>query len=96
VATEQVEMHQALEEAFDRLFSVFEGSRFERRSDLVVTLLPGIPIPQFNGAWVCEDSESAAAALPEASPRSRPPASGRGCRRGSGTIGSGRRRSHLA
>lgn len=59
-------MHQALEEAFDRLFSAFEGSRFERRSDLVVTLLPGIPIPQFNGAWVCEDSESAAAALPEA------------------------------
>jgi Acetyltransferase (GNAT) family len=66
VATKQVEMHRALEEAFDRIFSAFVGSRFERRSDLVVTLLPGIPIPQVNGAWVCEDSEAAAAALPEA------------------------------
>ncbi len=66
MATEQVEMHRAVEEAFDRIVSAFEGSRFERRSDLVVTLAPGIPIPQFNGAWVCEDSEAAAAALPEA------------------------------
>jgi N-acetylglutamate synthase len=66
VATERAEMHRALEEAFERLFPAFEGSRFERRSDLVITLLPGIPIPQVNGAWVCEDSEAAAAALPEA------------------------------
>lgn len=58
-------MHQALEGAFERLFAAFEGARFERRSDLVVALLPGIPIPQVNGAWVCEDSEAAAAALPE-------------------------------
>ncbi|HUJ55166.1 MAG TPA: GNAT family N-acetyltransferase [Gaiellaceae bacterium] len=66
MAAEQVEMHQALEEAFGRIFSAFEGSRFERRSDLVVILLPGIPVPQFSGAWVCEDSKAAAAALPEA------------------------------
>lgn len=59
-------MHQALEAAFERIFSAIEGSRFERRSDLVVTLLPGIAIPQVNGAWVCEDSKSAVAALPEA------------------------------
>jgi ribosomal protein S18 acetylase RimI-like enzyme len=65
VATERAEMHRALEEAFDRLLSAFEGARFERRSDLVVALLPGVPIPQFNGAWVCEDSQAAAAALPE-------------------------------
>lgn len=58
-------MHRALEHAFDRLFSAFEGARFERRSDLVVALLPGISIPQVNGAWVCEDSEAAAGALPE-------------------------------
>jgi ribosomal protein S18 acetylase RimI-like enzyme len=58
-------MHQALEDAFERLFSAFEGARFERRSDLVVALLPGMPIPQVNGAWVCEDTETAAAALPE-------------------------------
>src|ERR1700747_2556738 len=59
-------MHRALEEAFERFVRAFEGSRFERRSDLVVTLLPGIHIPQVSGAWVCEDSEAAAAALPEA------------------------------
>lgn len=61
---ERAELHQALEDAFERLYSVFEGARFERRSDLVVTLLPEVPIPQANGAWVCEDSEAAAAALP--------------------------------
>jgi len=66
VATEQAKMHQALEDAFERLFSAFDGARFERRSDLVVALLPGIAIPQVNGAWVCEDSEAAATALPEA------------------------------
>ena len=66
MATEQTEMHRALEDAFEHLFAAFEGGRFERRSDLVVALLPGVPIPQVNGAWVCEDSEAAAAALPEA------------------------------
>src|SRR5581483_12502789 len=59
-------MHRALEEAFESMLSAFEGSRFERRSDLVLTLLPGIPVPQVNGAWVCEDSDAAAAELPEA------------------------------
>jgi ribosomal protein S18 acetylase RimI-like enzyme len=66
VASERAEMHRALEEAFERLFSAFEGARFERRLDLVVALLPGVPVPQVSGAWVCEDSEAAAAALPEA------------------------------
>lgn len=65
MATERAEMHRALEDAFGRLFSAFDGARFERRSDLVVALLPGIPIPQVNGAWVCEDSEAAVAALPQ-------------------------------
>lgn len=32
----------------------------------MVALLPGVPIPQFNGAWVCEDSDAAVGALPEA------------------------------
>ena len=65
MATERARMHQALEDAFERLFSAFDGGRFERRSDLVLALLPGVPIPQVNGAWVCEDTEAAAAALPE-------------------------------
>ena len=86
-------MHRALEDAFERLFSAFEGARFDRRSDLVVALLPGIPMPQVNGVWVCEDSEAAAAALPETLAEvDALPASGRGCRRGTGTNGHGKQR----
>jgi hypothetical protein len=65
VANERAEMHRALEEAFAGLFSAFDGARFERRSDLVVAFMPGVPIPQCNGAWVCEDSDLAVGALPE-------------------------------
>jgi N-acetylglutamate synthase len=65
VAIDQAEMHRALEEAFASLFSAFNGARFERRSDLVLALLPGVPIPQCNGAWVCEDSDAAVGGLPE-------------------------------
>lgn len=57
--------HQALEAAYDALYAAFEGSRFERRGDLIVTVLPGVPIPQCNGAWVSVDSEAAETALPE-------------------------------
>jgi ribosomal protein S18 acetylase RimI-like enzyme len=56
-------MQRALESVFERLYGVFDGARFEWRSDLVFALLPGVPIPQFNGAWVCEDSDAAAGAL---------------------------------
>jgi predicted GNAT family acetyltransferase len=59
-------MHGALEAVFERLYAVFEGARFERRSDLVIALLPGIPIPQCSGAWVCADSDAAVGALAEA------------------------------
>jgi ribosomal protein S18 acetylase RimI-like enzyme len=59
-------MHQALEAASERLYEVFEGARFERRSDLIIAFLPGIPIPQFNGAWACEDSDAAVGALADA------------------------------
>lgn len=59
-------MHQALEAGFERLYAAFEGARFERRSDLVVALLPGVPIPQCNGVWVCEDSDAAVAGLADA------------------------------
>lgn len=65
MAAERVELHRALEDAVERVFSAFGGARFERRSGLLVVLLPGVPIPQFNGAWVCEDSEAAAAVLPQ-------------------------------
>lgn len=96
VAAERVELHRALEDAVERVFSAFGGARFERRSDLLVVLLPGVPIPQFNGAWVCEDSEAAAAVLPRRSQRLRLPASRRGCRRGTVTSGRGRQPSRSA
>ena len=51
---------------WERFYGVFDGARFERRSDLIVALLPAFPIPQCNGPWVVEDSQSAVDALPEA------------------------------
>ena len=59
-------MQRALEAVFARLYGVFDGARFERRSDLIFALLPGVPIPQFSGAWVCEDSDAAVGALADA------------------------------
>ena len=56
-------MHRALEAVFERMYGVVEGARLEWRSDLIVALLPGVPIPQCNGAWVCEDSDAAVGAL---------------------------------
>jgi predicted GNAT family acetyltransferase len=66
VVSEPVAMHRALEAVFERLYTAFEGARFERRADLVVAHLPGVPIPQCNGAWVCEDSDAAVDALADA------------------------------
>ena len=59
-------MHRALERAWERLYTVFEGARFERRTDLIVALYPSFPIPQCNGPWVVEDSQEAVDALPQA------------------------------
>lgn len=64
--SEPEEMHRALETVFARLYELVEGSRLERRSDLLVALLPGVSIPQCNGAWVCEDSDAAVEALADA------------------------------
>ncbi len=64
--SEPIAMHRALEAAAECLYARFEGARFERRSDFVVALLPAIPLPQFNGIWVSQDSDAAAAALGDA------------------------------
>ena len=66
MASEPAEMHRALEEIFGRLYSVFDGARLERRSDLIVALMPGVLVPQCNGVWVCQDSDVAVGALAEA------------------------------
>ena len=66
MASERVVLQRALEAMWARLYEVFDGSRFERRSDLIISLCPRLPIPQFNGVWVVEDSQAAVEALPEA------------------------------
>ena len=55
-----------MEAAFECIYGEVEGARLDRRSDLLVALLPGVPIPQCNGAWVCEDSDAAVGALADA------------------------------
>ena len=62
-SSESAALHQALEAVYERLYAGFEGARFERRGDLIFALLPGVPIPQCNGAWVSEDSVDAADTL---------------------------------
>jgi hypothetical protein len=59
-------MQRAFEAMFERLCAGFDGARFERRSDLIISLCPRLPIPQCNGAWVVEDSRAAVAALGDA------------------------------
>ena len=59
-------MQRALEAMVELLFDACAGARFERRSDLIVLVCPGLPIPQFNGVWVVEDSQVAVEALAEA------------------------------
>ena len=59
-------MHNALEAAWLRLMGAIDGGRFERRGDLWVSICPAILIPQVNGPWVVEDSESAIDGLPGA------------------------------
>jgi len=59
-------MQRALEAMQERLYAAIDGARFERRSDLIVLVWPGLPIPQCNGAWVVEDSRTAVEALAEA------------------------------
>ena len=59
-------MQRALEAVWARLYTELEGARFERRGDLIFALYPPFPIPQCNGPWVVEDTQSAADALAEA------------------------------
>lgn len=66
MGSEGVAAHRALEAMWKRLYDAFDGTRFERRDDLILVLCPAFPIPQFNGAWIGEDSQTAVDALPGA------------------------------
>jgi N-acetylglutamate synthase len=59
-------MQHALQAVWARLYTELEGARFEPRGDLIVAVYPPFPIPQCNGPWVIEDTQSAADALAEA------------------------------
>jgi N-acetylglutamate synthase len=63
VESEATVAHRAFEAMWERMFGVLEGARLERRSDLIISLCPSLPLPQFNGPWVAEDSQSAVDAL---------------------------------
>jgi predicted GNAT family acetyltransferase len=56
------EMHAALVAVWGHLVTSI-GGRFERRGDLMLSLFPEVPVPQFNGAWVVADTDEAAAGL---------------------------------
>ena len=56
-------MQCALEAIWARLYMEVDGARFERRGDLVLALYPPFPIPQCNGPWIVEDTQSAVAAM---------------------------------
>jgi hypothetical protein len=86
-------MQRALEAMWERLYAVIDGTRFERTSDLIVALCPRFPVPQCNGAWVVEDSQAAAEALPEVIAEVEAAEPGRGCRHGRGTSAHSGRRS---
>jgi ribosomal protein S18 acetylase RimI-like enzyme len=57
---------RALEEVFSRICAEFDGAQFEERGDLLFALCPAFPIPQCNGPWVLEDTQSAADGLADA------------------------------
>ena len=64
--SEAAAAHRALEAVWARLYAEVDGARFERRGDLLFALYPPFAIPQCNGPWVVEDTQAAAAELPEA------------------------------
>jgi N-acetylglutamate synthase len=66
VTSEALAVHRALESVWARLLATIEDARFEPRSDLIVAICPGFPIPQCNGPWVTVDSAAAVDALPDA------------------------------
>ena len=66
MASEALVAQRAFEAMWERMFDVLDGARLERRSDLMLALCPELPLPQFNGPWVVDDSQAAVDALPSA------------------------------
>jgi predicted GNAT family acetyltransferase len=55
-------LHAAFCTTSERLCSVLEDSRFERRPGYIWTVCPPVPVPAFNGVWPDDDSSAPALA----------------------------------
>lgn len=62
--TDAERTREALRSAFESLFALFEGARYERRGGYDFLFIPQIPIAPFNGVWPLADD--AAPALEDA------------------------------
>jgi ribosomal protein S18 acetylase RimI-like enzyme len=66
VDSEGAVAHRAFEAMWERMCSALDGARLERRCDLIVSFCRTLPVPQFNGPWVVEDTQTAVDALASA------------------------------
>jgi ribosomal protein S18 acetylase RimI-like enzyme len=67
-------MHEALRTMTEKVCTVFDEARFERRDGYDFLLFPPVPVPQFNGVWPLDDDAAPAldAALDEIRDRALP------------------------
>lgn len=49
-------MRDSLRTAFESLYALFDGARYERRDGYDFLLIPEIPVAQFNGVWPLDDA----------------------------------------
>jgi ribosomal protein S18 acetylase RimI-like enzyme len=54
--TDAERTRDALRTAFESLYGMFEGARYERRDGYDFLFIPQIPIAQFNGVWPVDDA----------------------------------------
>lgn len=55
VVTDAERTREALRAAFESLYALFDGARYERRDGYDFLFVPEIPIAPFNGAWPLDD-----------------------------------------
>jgi GNAT superfamily N-acetyltransferase len=61
--TDAARMQDAMRAAFESLFALFDGARYERRDGYDFLFIPQIPLALFNGVWPLGDT-----AVPELGP----------------------------
>jgi hypothetical protein len=53
--TDAERVRDALRTAFESLYALFDGARYERRGAYDLLFVPQIPVAQFNGVWPLDD-----------------------------------------